>query len=209
MRSRVPAEDVLALFHEGVDAFCGEAARLDEAGWERPACGEWTATQLARHVLAVVGWYHDWLDRAEAGDPSPAFPIEDLDARTARDQVDMAAHGALDGPAATERFRERAELYADRLVDRWDLPYGYPRGTVTAGLHAGMAAVEWHAHTWDLAHSNGRDHVPSRPDRLFLAAADCQAAVTGGLKGAAMEKLAPLGARRDPWRELLKRLGRA
>src|SRR4051812_37176470 len=119
MRSRVPAEEVLGLFREGVDAFCAEAARLDEAGWARPACGEWAATQLPRHVLAVVGWYHDWLDRAEAGDASPAFPIEDLAARNARDQADMAAHGGLSGPEATERFRERAELYAGRLVDEW------------------------------------------------------------------------------------------
>lgn len=205
MQSRVPADEVLNLFHEGVDAFGAEAARLDDSGWARPACGTWTATQLARHVLSVVGWYHHWLDRAEAGDASPSFPIEDIDAHTARSLVEM---GDIDGPGATEQFREQAELYAGRLVDQWDLPYGYPRGTVTAGLHAGMAAVEWHAHTWDLARSNGRDHVPSRPDRLFLAAADCQAAVTGGLKGAAMDRLAPLGARRDPWRDLLKRLGR-
>jgi hypothetical protein len=33
--------------------------------------------------------------------------------------------------------------------------------------------------------------------------------VTGGIKGAAMDKLAPLGARREPWPDLLKRLGRA
>ena len=200
--------EVLALYHEGVDAFVGEAAALDDRGWARPACGEWSATELARHVLAVIGWYHDWLDRAEAGDASPAFPIADLDARNARDQAEMAAHAALDGPAATERFGVRAERYADRLAHTWDLPYGYPRGTVTAGLHAGMAAVEWHVHAWDLARSAGRDRVPSRPDRLFLAAADCQAAVTGGVRGAATDRLAPLGSRLRPWGELLKRLGR-
>jgi uncharacterized protein (TIGR03083 family) len=200
----VPADDVLAMFREGVDAFGAEAARLDDAGWARPACGEWDATQLARHLLSVIGWYHDWLDRAEAGDPSPAFPIEAIDEATARS---LAEVGDVPGPEATERFRERAERYATRLVDAWDLPFGYPRGMVTAGLHAGMAAVEWHAHTWDLARSNGRDHVPSRPDLLFVAAADCQAAVTGGL-GAALDEPAPLRDRRDPWRDLLERTGR-
>jgi hypothetical protein len=200
--ARVSRDEVLALFREGVGAF-GSAAQ-QETDWSRSVCGEWDATQLTRHVLAVVGWYHDWLDRAERGDASPAFPIDDLDARNARDQADMAAHGGLSGPEATKRFRARASDYADRLVGTWDLPFGYPRGTVTAGLHAGMAAVEWHVHTWDLSH----DHVPSRPDRLFLAAADCQAAVTGGLEGAALERLAPPGAKRDPWAELLKRLGR-
>jgi uncharacterized protein (TIGR03083 family) len=208
MRSRVPAGEVLAMFGEGVDAFCSEAALLDGESWARPACGEWSATELARHVLAVVGWYHDWLDRAEAGDATPAFPIDDLDARTARDQADMAAQGGWSGPEATARFRAEAMRYAERLEGAWDLPFGYPRGTVTAGLHAGMAAVEWHVHTWDLAGSAGRDHAPTHPDRLFLAAADCQAVAAGGLKGTAVARLAPVGSRLSPWRELLKRTGR-
>jgi hypothetical protein len=196
MRSRVPADEVLAMFREGVDAFCAEAARLDDVGWTKPACGEWSATELARHVLAVVGWYHDWLDRAEAGDASPAFPIEDLAARNARDQADMAAHGGLDGPEATDRFRGRAELYAGRLAGTWDLPFGYPRGTVTAGLHAGMAAFEWHAHTWDLSH----DRAPLRPDLLYTAAADCLAAAGGGTD----DRDPPA----DPWEAMLVRSGR-
>jgi Mycothiol maleylpyruvate isomerase N-terminal domain len=206
MRSRVPADEVLAMFEEGVGAFVAEAGRLDVDGWARPACGEWSATELARHVLSVIGWYHDWLDRAEAGDASPAFPVEDLDEQAARS---LAEIGDVPGPEATARFAAEAARYADRLEERWDLAYGYPRGTVTAGLHAGMAAVEWHVHCWDLATSAGHEHVPAHPDRLFLAAADCQAAVTGGLRGAAVERLAPLGSRMKPWRELLQRMGRA
>jgi uncharacterized protein (TIGR03083 family) len=206
MGARVAADEVRALFAEGVEAFGAQAARLDDVGWARPACGRWTAADLARHVLGVAGWYHAWLDRARAGDPSPAFPIEQLDDRT---QQTVDDHAGLTGPDAVEAFRAEAGRYLARLETTWDLPYGYPRGTVTAGLHAGMAAVEWHAHTWDLARSTGGDHVPSRPDRLFLAAAACQAAVTGGLKGAALERLAPVGARRDPWGDLLTRLGRS
>ena len=209
MRSRVPADEVLAMFEEGVDAFCAEAARLDDDGWAWPACGDWT-DDPARPSRPRGRRLVPRLARPSRSRRRLArVPDRGFDARTVRDQADMAATDALDGPQATERFRERAVAYAGRLVDHWDLPYGYPRGTVTAGLHAGMAAVEWHVHTWDIARSAGRDHVPSRPDRLFLAAADCQAAVTSGLKGTAINTLAPLGARRDPWRELLKRLGRA
>jgi hypothetical protein len=189
---RVRADEVLDLFGEGVDAFCAETARLDDEAWDRPACGEWSAAQLARHVLSVVGWYHEWLDRAEAGDASAAFPIDDLDRQTARSLIDM---GDLPGPEATERFRARALTYADRLPDAWDLPYGYPRGTVTAGLHAGMAAVEWHVHTWDLS----PDHVPSRPDLLYVGAADCMAAALGRTA----DDPPP-----DPWSAMLERTGR-
>ena len=70
----------------------------------------------------------------------------------------------LEGPAAVAQFVQRARTYRARVSPRWDLAYGYPRGTVTAGLHAGVAACEWHLHTWDLACSRGRDHRP-RPRR--------------------------------------------
>jgi hypothetical protein len=186
----VPADEVLAMFDEGVAAFVTEAGRVDD--WSRPACGEWTATELARHVLSVIDWYHDWLDRAEAGDPSPAFPIDELDQRAAQSLREV---GDVPGPEATARFAEEAARYTERLEDRWDLPYGYPRGTVTAGLHAGLACFEWHAHTWDLSH----DHVPPRPDRLYVAAADCLAAATGGT---------PDDAPEHPWSAMLERSGR-
>ena len=71
VRSRVPPDEVLEMFDDAVGAFVTEAGRVDD--WDRPACGNWTGTELARHVLSVIGWYHDWLDRAEAGDSSPAF----------------------------------------------------------------------------------------------------------------------------------------
>ena len=69
--SGVPPASVLRLYDEGVDAFAGAAGRLDPGAWALAACGDWTAADLARHVLAVAGWYHDWLDRAEHGDAEP------------------------------------------------------------------------------------------------------------------------------------------
>lgn len=198
VRSRVPPDEVLEMFDDAVGAFVTEAGRVDD--WERPACGTWTGTELARHVLSVIGWYHDWLDRAEAGDSSPAFAIDDLAARNARDLADLAQHGGLSGPEATQRFRMRAERYAERLEDTWDLPFGYPRGTVTAGLHAGLACFEWQAHAWDLAHAAGRDHRPHRPARLYIAAADCLAAATGAEGGEEPPEY--------PWGVMLVRSGR-
>ena len=184
---------MLALFGEGASAFAAEAGRLDDDGWDRPACGEWNATQLARHVLAVIGWYHDWLDRAEAGDASPAFRIDDLPDGNERA---LDAIGDISGPAATQRFVAEADRYADRLTAAWDLPFGYPRGTVTAGLHAGMAGFEWHAHAWDLDHR----HQPSRPDLMYLAASACLAAAAG--------RTADDDPPADPWRAMLVRSGR-
>ena len=158
--AQIPHEDVLSLYDEGVEAFAATADGLTPAEWEQAACGEWTAAELARHVLAVAGWYHEWLDRAERGDPTPAFDAQDLALKNAEA---LGGLTDLDGPAAVAQFVDRARAYRDRLPAVWDLPFGYPRGTVTAGLHAGVAACEWHLHTWDLARARGRGYGASRP----------------------------------------------
>jgi uncharacterized protein (TIGR03083 family) len=203
----VPREVVLYLYDEGVDAYATLAGALSAAGWTQRACGEWTATQLARHVAAVAGWYHDWLDRAEGGDAAPPFPGEELAAENERA---LAALAGMDGPAALELFVTRARTYRDRLAPEWDLPYGYPRGTVTAGLHAAVAATEWHLHAWDLAQASGAaTHRPSDPAALYQAAGACLAKAQGGMKGRVARALAPLGARLRPWEAMLRRSGRA
>jgi uncharacterized protein (TIGR03083 family) len=197
---------VLRLYDEGVDAFAAAAGALGPGDWDRPACGSWTASDLARHVLAVARWYDGWLQRAERGDTAPPFGGSELAARNA---AELEKLSGLDGPEAVERFVTTAYLYRDRLPGQWDLPYGYPRGTVTAGLHAGTAACEWHLHTWDLAQAMGRGHRPSDPAALYAAAGACLAAAEGGAKGKVAAVLVPLGARLRPWEALLRRSGRA
>ncbi len=204
--AQIPHEDVLTLYDEGVEAFAATAEGLTPAGWEQVACGEWTAAELARHVLVVAGWFHDWLDRAGRGDPAPAFGAQDLALRNAE-----ALRGLrdLDGPGAVAQFVDRARAYGDRLPAVWDLPFGYPRGTVTAGLHAGVAACEWHLHTWDLARARGRRYGPRDPATLYAASGACIAAAEGGVKGRVAAALVPLGARLRPWEAILRRSGRA
>lgn len=55
MMSGVERDRVLHLYDDGVDAFAAAAGDLSADDWDRVACGEWTATHLARHVLAVAG----------------------------------------------------------------------------------------------------------------------------------------------------------
>lgn len=202
----VPSEQVLRLYDEGVDAFAQLAGELTEEGWRGPACGEWSAVILTRHVAAVAGWYHEWLDRAERGDAAPVFPGGEL---AARNELALASVAGTDGPAALELFVTRARSYRKRLPAAWDLPYGWPWGTVTAGLHAPVAATEWHLHAWDMARSCGSGHRPSDPDSLFRAAGACYAKAEGGLKGRIVNALVPVGARLRPWEALLRRSGRA
>jgi uncharacterized protein (TIGR03083 family) len=202
----VPRDSVLRLYDEGVHDFAAAADGLSAEGWDQLACGEWTATDLARHVLAVAGWYHDWLDRAERGDASPPFGVQELAAQNAEA---LRALSGLGGPEAMVQFVARARAYRDRLSAQWDVPYGYPRGTVTAGLHAAVAACEWHLHTWDLMHALGRGHRPSDAASLYAATGACSAAAESGLKGRVAAMLIPLGTHLRPWEAILRRSGRA
>jgi hypothetical protein len=204
--SEVPRDVVLHLYDEGVEAFAGLAGALTGTEWDRPACGKWSATVLTRHVAAVAGWYHEWLDRAEGGDAAPPFRAEEL---ATRNELALAPLVVSSGPDALELFLTRARSYRARLPEAWDLPYGYPRGTVTAGLHAAVAATEWHLHAWDLARSGGSGHRPSDPEALYRGVGACLARAQSGLKGRIAAILVPVGARLSPWEALLRRSGRA
>ena len=195
---------MLRLYDEGVDAFVAAAGALGPGGWSRVACGDWTASDLARHVLAVTQWYERWLDRAERGDAAPPFGLSELATRNAAELEELRA---LDGPEAVTRFVATARAYRARLPSGWDLAFGYPRGTVTAGLHAGVAACEWHLHAWDVAHAAGLGYQPSDPAALYRAAGACLAAAEGGVKGRVTAALGPFGARLRPWEALLRRSG--
>jgi uncharacterized protein (TIGR03083 family) len=146
------------LYREGVVVFHDHVAGADP---DAPACGSWTAGELIRHGAAVAAWYHQWLDRALAGDAEPPFTLADLPTRNA---AELESRADQDPDAALAEFVDSAGRYADRLVDHWDVAYGYPGGTVTAGLHAAVAAAEWHLHTWDLARAAGGGRPgPGRP----------------------------------------------
>jgi mycothiol maleylpyruvate isomerase-like protein len=204
----VARDDVLAAYADGVDAIERYAPRFDAAQWASAACGEWSAAQVAAHVEHVAGWYDQWLDRAERGDARPAFSIDELPHRNAEA---LAASGAAGPMARVERFAASARAYAGRVRDAWDTPFGYPRGTVTAGQHAALAAVEWHVHAWDLARVLGVAHAPARPAVLAEAAAATWLASQGrGPVARATAVVGPVLARhqRDPWRALLHRMGR-
>ena len=200
-----PDVAVLQQFRAGVDGVVGVTSGFDDEQWAEPACGVWSGTELAGHLVTVIGWYHDWLDRALDGRAEPVFPIAELDAHT---KTALAALPPGSGPDRIAEFADSAERYAIRLADHWDVPFGYPRGTVTAGLHAGVAAVEWHVHAWDFAHAAGLDYVPAAADVLFVAAARCQMAMLGGFRGRAGVRAAKLAARRNAWEQLLQHMGR-
>lgn len=196
---------MLALSAGGTDAIARVVDGWTDEQWELPACGTWSGREVVGHLVCVVGWYHAWLDRALAGVSSPPFPASELQARN-RDA--LATLPTASDHARLSEFQREARRYAERLAPSWDLPYGYPFGTATAGLHAGAAASEWHLHAWDLATATGGTHEPSDPHALFVATASCMLTAQGGVRGRIGSWLTPTLAKRDPWNQLLRRSGR-
>lgn len=189
---------VFALFRAGVAGIAGVVDGWTDSDWARRACGAWTGTDVAGHLVNVITWYHDWLDRGIAGDRTPPFGIEELDRATASS---LAALPAGTGPERVAEFCHGADAYATRLVEHWDTPFAYPRGEVTAGLHCALAAWEWHLHAWDLASGSTEKYRPDNSAVLYHRGMDCYAAATG-----ADPRVVEVP---DPWLELLRRTGRA
>jgi uncharacterized protein (TIGR03083 family) len=193
-------------YDDGVSAVIAIAGRYQEEDWAKPTpCPAWTAAELAGHLQIVAGWYHHWLDRAIAGDATPPFTASHLPTENA-----AAVDGlpATTGPERIAAFAELGRAYAKRVPERWNLPYGYPRGTVTAGLHAGVAAVEWHVHAWDLGQAIGHEHRPEDP--AVLASVGAESEVRWRMRW--LRPVLPLVKRvagsGDPWRRVLKGSGR-
>jgi hypothetical protein len=193
------------LYRSGVSAVLEVAARTDEAEWVRPACGDWSAADTARHCLAVARWYHLWLDRSLQGNLEPPFPLEDMDDEN---EAALAALRDVETAVVVQQFEESAMAYLNRAVGHWDHAFAFPYGLVEVGEHAGLAASEWHVHAWDMSTVTERRYVPDEPAALFRAAGRGFAATEGGLRGRLLSAAVPLAARLSPWETLLKRSGR-
>ncbi len=173
--------------------------------WAGRGCGKWTAVETVRHLVGVVSWYDEWLDRALQGMSDPPFSESEFDHRNAK-AVALLEH--LDGPAATAAFSLGARSYLDRATGHLDIPFGYPAGSVAVGLHLGVAAAEWHLHAWDLANGRKVAYEPDGATSLFLGAGACVAAAKGGVSGRLLGLAIPIAAKRAPWKTMLKESGR-
>jgi len=200
-----PGVGVARLYHQGVEAVVELAGELVPRQWSTPACGSWSAADTVRHLLSVSRWYHAWLDRAIEGDVSRPFPGEQIDAYAA---AALADGRTLTPGAAAAAFERSATEYQARAAEHRDLPYGFPFGIATVGLHLGVAAAEWHLHAWDLSTVTAQRHRPEDPGLLLRATGECVAATSGRWKAAAVRRVVPVMSRRSPWETMLRRSGR-
>ena len=157
---------VLASFDDGVDAIASVGNLVTD--WSSPTpCPDWTASDLAGHLLSIARYYHRLLDSTLAGAPIDGLPRgDDLAAMNAADLGRLEASG---GAERISEFAGLAHSYGARLADLgesgWDLTLGIwsGLGPLTVGQHTGVAIGEWHVHAWDLAAACGREHRPADP----------------------------------------------
>ncbi len=161
-------EKVLAAYADGVQAVEAIAARVTD--WSAPtACREWQAVDLAGHLLAVVPYYHDLLDAAEAARPRTRLPIGP--ALVSMNARELLALPPSSGPNRIAIFLRLARHYGHRLAEAdWHMTLGHwdRLGKMSLAQHTGLAIGEWHIHAWDLACSAGEDHHPA--DAATIAA---------------------------------------
>ena len=196
--SRPDVATTLAVVEAGIAAVAEAIAAVGDP--DAPtACSHWCAIDLARHVEAIAGAYLLWAGSAVGGRIARMRTGADLhrynEVMLERlPRLSMAEHRRRYDALATDHVRLARATWSLPMVQT-------PDGTVLdVGRHAGIVAIEWHVHAWDLARAGGGDHVPTgaAPDVLVEAWDDVMAEVTGTERPAADR----------PWPSLLRACGR-
>ncbi len=131
------------------------------------ACDGWTVRDLVRHLEVVAGSNVLWTSAALGGRVRRALSEPDQDAFN-HEMLDRLPRRST--AAHLERFVELADDHVRLVRATAAMPMtelGDGR-VLTAAEHAGLVALEWHVHAWDLARSNGDSHLPEADDVAVL-----------------------------------------
>lgn len=162
-------------------------------------CAGWDALTVVRHLEGIAGAYLLWtgsslggrIARMRTGVEAASYNATILD-RLPR--LGLAEH--------LDRFVALASDHVRLAHVTWTTPMLETPDDVllTVGQHAGVAAVEWHVHAWDLARSQGRQHTPD-PASLAVCVAAWEE-VLADVTGTVLDETAA------PWPALLVATGR-
>ena len=197
MSARDP-DTILAAARTGIYAVVAEVDAADP-GAPTP-CERWTVHDLVRHLEAIAGAYLLWTGSAVGGRIARMRVGDDL-ARYNELMLQRLPRVAL--PVHARRFEALATDHVRLARATWEMPMLETPDDVPldVGQHAGITAVEWHVHAWDLARARGRDHVPDdlSLDVVLRVWDDTLGAVTGAVRDPQTD---------DAWAALLVATGR-
>jgi uncharacterized protein (TIGR03086 family) len=117
------------------------SAGVPPAAWRRPSpCPDWTAQQLAGHVVDGAGQIRGWLDT------EPRLP-----------ETDPGALAALAGDDPARTLRHAVQPLLRRVADLGPgATVTTPQGTLPVDAFLAVAMVEPAVHAWDLATATGQ-----------------------------------------------------
>ena len=166
---------------------------------EPTPCTLWTLRDLVRHLEIIAGAYVLWVGAAVGGRVGTLRAREAQDAWNAELLARLPARDTADHRA---RFTALAGDHQRLVAAAADLPMFELAGGArwTVGDHAGVAALEWHVHAWDLAVAGGQAHRPAPDDVAILAG------IWEHLQGPVVG--VPLPALDDAWAAVLTAAGR-
>lgn len=175
------------------------AAAVDARPDAPTPCDGWDALTLVRHLEGIAGAYLLWTGAALGGRVARLRTA----AESARHNATILARLPVLGLREhVARFVALADDHVRLAGATWTTPMLQAPDALalTVGQHAAVAAVEWHVHAWDLARSQGRDHVPEPASLAVCASA--WTTVLGDVEGTVPEEAEP------SWEDLLAATGR-
>lgn len=143
----------------GIAAIADITSRYDAHQWQLPTpCDEWTAVDLAGHVITAATMWHEALDDATTGIETPRWRWADM---SRHNTEYLAALPEASGPDRINDFVDLASRWCDRVADTDpELPMPVAVQDVcpvplTVATFAWLAGGEFHVHAWDFARTIG------------------------------------------------------
>ena len=156
-------KEILAGIKSSSSNLLRELDKLESSQWELPSkCHKWAIKDVASHMVAIDGFYHNSIMRSLRGDFEPITGIPSPDEMEAQVLSDGIAARAVQLSETTLKTKENTlnvlsdmesqinSTWHDVAPDQWDYPTYHPLGTISLELMLGTKLIENALHMWDI-----------------------------------------------------------